>query len=329
MTTNTQTVSLASVFTRYAYNKIGGREYKDNKYKKRPLLMALRERRLRGDGGPNIVHPVNLGTSKNGKSLARNETFTIKGDANETWARYLWKTVIETCFVSWWDIRESRGNKFKMKSHLDSRIDETRENLNDNVLEMICQSSAADTDDITPLLTLIKTSGEVGGLDPANARQTTWKSENLDTIDWSVSGVSKCRTLKRKLIENKGNPDLILVPGTFFDETCETADAKVAMNQDLKTRGGTKYADLGAQVPIICGLPLISDPKWDEVQTSTGLMLDLDGVHLVVDPMWDNYMYPFKEMAHHGRLGQASVKLLVCELTASSRRTNGYMTTIS
>jgi hypothetical protein len=45
--------------------------------------------------------------------------------------------------------------------------------------------------------------------------------------------------------------------------------------------------------------------------------------------MWDMYMFPFKEMAHHGRLGQASVQLEVAELTCSSRRTQGSMTSIS
>src|SRR5512142_914639 len=116
MTYPTQTVTLGDVFTRYAYKKIGGSEYKDNKYKNRPLLKLLRERKLTGDGGPNIVHPVNLGTSYNGKSLSRNQTFSIVGNVNETWSVYSWSVIIETCFVSWWDIRETRGNQFKMRS---------------------------------------------------------------------------------------------------------------------------------------------------------------------------------------------------------------------
>ena len=106
----TQTATLGQVFTRYAYNKVGGREYKDNKYKTKPLLKLLTERQLSGDGGESIVHPVNLGTSYAGSSLSRNETFSITGDSNETWARYTWKTVFEPCFVSWWDIREARNS---------------------------------------------------------------------------------------------------------------------------------------------------------------------------------------------------------------------------
>ena len=83
------------------------------------------------------------------------------------------------------------------------------------------------------------------------------------------------------------------------------------------------------QVPFILGMPVIHDPAWDTAQSATGLMLDLSGIHLVVDPMWDMYMWPFKEMAHHGRLGQAAVQVKVCQLTASSRRAQGSMTTIS
>lgn len=325
----TQTVTHGDVFTRYAYNKIGSSEYKDNKYKNRPLLKLLDENKLSGDGGPNIVHPVNLGTSANGRSLGRNETFSIVGSANETWSRWTWSTTIETCFVSWWDIRETRGNQFKMKSVLDSRLDETRENLEDTIVTQLSQSSAATVNDINPLLSIVATTGACGGLNPSTAGQTTWASETEGTINWSVEGIGRARELHVKLTDNKAKPDVILLPQAFWLETCEIGDAATQYNIDAKTKGGTKYADLGSTVPIILGLPVIHDPAWDTAQSSTGLMLDLSGIHLVVDPMWDMYMWPFKEMAHHGRLGQAAVQVKVCQLTASARRAQGSMTTIS
>ena len=182
MTYPTQTVTLGDVFTRYAYEKIGGSEYKDNKYKDRPLLKLLRERQMKGNGGPNIVHPVNLGTSANGRSLARNEKFSITGDANETWSRWTWTTNVETCFVSWWDIRETEGNQFKMQSVLDSRIDETRENMEDTIATQLAQSSAAVSTDLNPLLSIVATSGASGGLNPATAGQTTWASDRKSVV---------------------------------------------------------------------------------------------------------------------------------------------------
>ena len=329
MTLPTQTVTLSDVFTRYAYNKIGGRKYKDNKYKNRPLLKLLRERKLTGDGGPNIVHPVNLGTSSNGKSLGRNETFSIEGDVNETWARYTWKTVIETCFVSWWDIREARGNQFKMTSVLDSRVDETGENMEDQIATMLSQDAAVVATDINPLLSIVATAGATGGLNPATDGQTTWASPEEDTINWNVEGIGRTRELHLAQSDNKGKPDVVLLPDEFFNETLEVGDAALVINQDASTRGGTKYADLGLQVPFILGMPVIHDPAWNTAQTATGLVLDLSGIHLVVDPQWDMYMYPFKEMAHHGRLGQASVQVEVCELTCSHRRAQGLLGTIS
>ena len=141
MTFPTQTVTQDYVFTRFAYEKIGGREYKDNKYKNRPLLKLLDEKALSGKGGPNIVHPVNLGTSANGGSLSRNQKFDIRGDANETWSRWTYATLFESCFVSWWDIRETDGNEFEMESILNSRIDETRENLQNLLQKRIAQQS--------------------------------------------------------------------------------------------------------------------------------------------------------------------------------------------
>lgn len=328
MTLPSVTNTLSDVFTRYAFNKIGGRKYKDQKYKNRPLLKLLRERKLTGDGGPSIVHPINLGTAANGQSLSRNETFSIVGDVAETWSRYVWSTVIETCFVSWWDIREARGNKFKMESILDSRIDETGENLEDNILTMIAATSTA-SGDINNLTSIVSSTGATGGLNPSTAGQSVWASEVEDTINWSVEGIGRARELKQKIGDNKGKCDVFVLPDQFFNETCEIGDSALVINQDAATKGGTKYADLGMQVPYILGTPVIHDPKWNATQSATGVALDLAGVHLVVDPMWDMYMYPFKEMAHHGRLGQASVQVEVAQLTCSSRRTQGLLSTIS
>ena len=329
MTLPTQTVTLSDVFTRYAYNKIGDSKYKDNKYKRRPILQLLREEKLTGDGGPNIVHPVNLGTSANGRSLSRNETFSIVGDVNETWSRWTWSTVIETCFVSWWDIRESRGNRFKMQGILDSRIDETGENLMDNVSTMLAQTSAADADDINPILQIVATTGAAGGLNPATAGQSAWAAESETTINWNVEGVGRTREGISKVEDNKGDIDVIILPDQMWNETCEIGDAATQYTIDAKTKGGTKYADLGMKVPFILNTPVIRDPAWNTAQTATGVGLDLADIHLVVDPQWDMYMYPFKDMYANGRLGQASVQLLVAQLTCSRRRTQLLLGTLS
>jgi len=321
--------SLDQVFTRYSFAKIGGSAYKNQKYRRRPLLQLLDEKRIKGDGGPNIVHPVNLGTAANGKSLGRNATFSITGDANETWSRYTWAVVIESCFVSWWDIREARRNKHKMIGILDSRLDETRENLDDNVATMLAASSAAVSTDVNPILSIVATTGATGGMNPSTAGQTLWRAESEATINWSVAGIGRTRELLNTIEDNRGNTDVILLPDQFFNETCEIGDSALVLNQDMKTRGGTKYADLGAKVPIIMNTPVIRDPAWNSAQTSTGIAFDLNGIHLVSDSEWDMYMYPFKEMAHHGRFGQATVQMRVCQLTCSSRWTQGLLSSIA
>ena len=329
MTLPTHTPTLDQVFTRHSYNVIGSREYKDQKYKRRPMLMLLRERRKKGDGGPNIAHRVNLGTTFNGRSLSRNERFSIEGDSNETWSRYTWSVVIETCFVSWWDIREADGGMQKVLGILESRINETRENIEDNISTQLAQSTAADADDINPILSIVATSGASGGLNPSTDGQEVWASENEDTISWIVEGVSRTRKLNTKITDNKGNPDVILVPDQTWLDTCDIGDAAMVINQNAATRGGTKYADLGLQVPFILGIPVIHDPAWNTAQSATGVMLDLDGIHLVVDPRWDMYMWEFKDMAHNGILGKASLQVEVAQLTCSSRRTQGLLSTLS
>jgi len=321
---------LDQVYTRFSHNKVGGREYKDQKYKKRPLLQLLTSSSKDGKGGgKKIVHPINLGTASNGQSLGRNEEFSIEGDSNETWAVYDWRTVIETVFVSWWDLREADGNLYKMLKILDSRVDETRENMEDNILTMLCATSKAATNDIDFLTAAIKSTGAFGGLNPSTSGQSVWASEVEDTINWSVEGIGRTREGVNKVEDNKGDIDVIVLPDQYFNETCEIGDSAVVLNQDLKTRGGTKYADLGTKVPLILNTPVMRDPKWNAANANTGIGIDTMGTHLVVDPNWDMFMWPFKEMVWHGRLGQASVQIKVCELTQSSRRTNLLLSTIA
>lgn len=331
MTLPTQaSVPLDQVFTRYAYKKVGGSEYKDNRYKNRALLKLIRERKLTGDGGANIVHPINLGTTFNGKSLARNETFSIVGDSAETWSKYQWSVIIETCFVSWWDVRETNNNPMKMKAIMDSRLDETRENIEENIEAQLCQTTAAAATDLNPILSIVATTGATGGLNPSTAGQSAWAAQTeAGGINWSVEGVGRTRQLVQAITDNKGNPDVILLPDDFWSETCEIGDAATVINMDAKTRGGTKYADLGATVPFILNIPVIHSPAWNTVNTTTGVVLDLDGIHLVVDPKFDMYIWPFKEMTHHGRLGWATVQVEVAQLTASARRAQGLLPTLS
>jgi len=328
----THTATLGQVFTRYAYDKIGGREYKDNAYYNRPLLRLLNERQLEGDGGESIVHPINLGTSAQGGSLSRNQTFSITGASNETWARYSWKTIYEPCFVSWWDIREARNSgrgMTKMLGILDSRMNETRENMEANIATMLAQSSAASADDIQPILAIVATTGALGGLNPSTSGQSQWAASSETTINWSVEGVARTRELFTTITDRKGKPDVILLPDQFWQETCEIGDSALVINQDAATRGGTKYADLGMQVPFILGVPVIHDQAWNTSQTATGVVLDLSGIHMVVDPQYDMYMEPFEDMWQTGRLGQATIQLKVCELTCSHRRAQGLLSTIS
>ena len=321
---------LDQVFTRFAFHKIGGSEYKDQKFFRRPLLHLLDERSLPGSGGgPNIVHPIDLGTSFNGTSLSRNQEFSISGDSAETWSRYTWSTVIETCFVSWWDIREADGNAFKMESILNSRIDQTRENLEDNLATQLSQSSAASSDDINPILSIVASTGATGNLNPSTSGQGDWAARTTATVNWTVEGVGRARTLISEVEDRKGTTDVILAPNQFHNETLEIGDAALVINDDARTRGGTKIANLGLKVPFILNTPVIRDTAWNTAQTSTVVGMDLSGIHLVCDPKWDMYMYPFKEMAHHGRLGQASVQVKVAQLTCSSRRTQFSMTSVS
>lgn len=328
--TYTQTKTVDAVYTRFAENYIGNPDYRDNFYRERPLLYALREKaRVMSSGGQNLKHRINFGTSANGGSLARNQTFTIQGNVNETASTWTWSVLYETCFVSWWDVMETENSPYAVQSVVESRLKETDENLQTTILSQLTQTSKANSSDMNTLIEIVASTGATGGLNPATAGQETWASQVEDTINWSVEGVGRTRELKSSVEKAKGDPSLLVLPTAYKDESCEIGDAATTYNVDAKTKGGTLYANLGSQVAVIVGLPVVCDHVWDTNQAAQGLMLDLGKIHLVENSRWSMFMYPFKDMAHDGRLGQATVKLYVAQLTCSARRAQGRLSTLS
>lgn len=328
--TYTQTKTVDAIYTRFAENYVGNPEYRDNFYKNRPLLYMLREKaRMTTSGGQNLKHRINFGTSANGGSLARNQTFTVQGNVNETASTWTWSTLYETCFVSWWDVMETENSPAAVQGIVEDRLKETDENLEQTILGQLTQTSKAGANDLNTLIEICASTGATGGLNPATSGQETWAAQQETTINWNVEGIGRARNLKTSVEKNKGNPSVIVLPNTFKDESCEVGDAMMVSNLTATTKGGTLYANLGAQTAMILGMPIITDALWDTNQSAQGLMLDTGAIHLVENSRWSMYMYPFKEMAHHGRLGQATVKLYVAQLTCSSRRAQGRFATIS
>ena len=328
--TYTQTKTVDAIYTRFAENYVGNPEYRDNFYKDRPLLYALREKaRVMTSGGQNLKHRINFGTTANGGSLARNQTFTIQGDMNETASTWTWSVLFETCFVSWWDTMETQNSPYAVQSVVESRLKEMDENLQVTILSQLTQTSKAASADLNTLIEIVATTGATGGLDPATTGQETWAAQMEETINWSAEAVGRSRELKTAVEKRKGKPDIIVLPSAYRDESCEIGDAMQVSNVDAKTKGGTLYANLGTQVVTILGLPIVSDDVWDTNQAAQGLMLDLSAIHLVENSQWSMWTAPFKDMTHFGRLGQATVKLYVAQLTCSSRRAQGRYKTIS
>ena len=216
-----------------------------------------------------------------------------------------------------------------VQSIVESRLKETDENLQTTILGQLTQTSKAGASDLNTLIEIVADTGATGGLNPSTSGQETWAAQLEETINVTVEFVGRSRELKTSVQKAKGDPTLIVLPSAFRDELCEVGDATQVSNVDMKTKGGTLWSTLGSDLATVNGLPVIVDHVWDTNQAAQGLMLDLSAIHLVENSRWSMFMYPFKEMAHHGRLGQATVKLYVAQLTCSSRRAQGRYKTLS
>ena len=337
MTVNhTATVQFDKLYVRAAYNYAGSSDFTDNFHKGRPLLQLMRERRLTDSGGNQIAHRVRLGTTAQGGSYRKGQRMDIVDVNNDTQANFDWAFYWEPCPLYFQDkFKAMAGARKHMVGRAqelaETNADECMERLQQLILEHMCASSQADSADIEPILTYVKATGAAGGLDPSNAEQATWAAQiNANTVDFSAVGPQRLRTLSNDCSQGlKFQTDAYVLTQAFHEEALEIGDNKVQINQEARTSGGTKNADLGLENLTINGKIAIWDPTWSTTQSSTVLALNFGAIHLVEAP---EYAFKFSGMESMRSDGvNADVDWLnwVGQLTVRNRRALGALTNVS
>lgn len=337
MTLPTATVEFNEIFTRSAYNYVGQQGYKDNFHKGRPLLRLLRERGLTASGGNQISHRVNLGTTAQGGSYRKGQRMDIVDVHNETQANYDWKFYWEPMVLYFQDkfkamAANTPGQRLKdIQSLAESKADEVNERLRQLVLEHLCASSAAQPSDLSPILSVVASSGALGGLNPATSGQEAWAAQiNSNAVDFSSVGVARLRTLSNDASQGQRfTTDAYVLTQTFYEEALEIGDGKVQINQDARTSGGTLNADLGLQNLTINGHIAIWDSEWSDTQSGKVLALNFSGIHLVEA---SDYAFKFsgmESMKGDGINADVDWMNYVAELTSSNRGIQGALTNVA
>jgi len=327
-----QTIVRDEVFTRHDFNVLRP-GYKDNAYERRVLLSLLRGHKIAYTGGKYMSMGVQLGSTAQGGSFSKGERGTLADVNNETDAIYTPAYYREPRVIYMQDEVESGGDNVRQLTLMESKTDDAIERMLDDVRSDLCATSKANSKDLNTLLEAVTdgATGAFGTLDPANAGQSNWANQDSGNFDFSASARSKLRTLmNNSSAGGKFKFDVIMVPQTYHEQYLEIADGIVSLNTDAhKLSTGQLTSNIAIENATIFDRPIIWDTQWSTDQASKGLMLDLRGIQLAVHPSWEFKPSEWKSAEVDGIAARCSWVYLVAQLVMDSRRTQGFIGTLS
>ena len=324
----TQSVTWDGVYTLHSTNLVGAPGFKDQFYEGRPLLQLLREKALSASGGKQIRHNVKLGSTALGGSGAKGKKYDLEDVDPLTAVRYDWAYYLEPIVVYFQDEHQA-GNSLEARTSLvEEKLMDAGERQRDQISEHLCSTSQALSTDVHTLRQFIRTdpdaadSDDMGGLDAVS--YSAWRNQaDESALDFSANGEKAMRDLAIDCSKGgKSVIDAVLFPSEFYSQYVDLAAAKHAINTGA-TRAGTRIADVAFSEASFMGRPVFWDPDWDAAQSDKGLMLSLNGIHLVEDKKYAFSTEPFEHALVGGVDARVGWMRWVGQLTCSERRTQG------
>lgn len=327
----TQTATWDGVYTRHAHNFVGESGFKDQFYNARPLLQLLREKGVSASGGQQIVHRVNSGSSAVGGFGAKGKRYDLTDVDPFTAVRYDWAYALEPIIMYHQDEHQAGNAPEARMSLVEDKTVDAGERLRDLLLDKLCASSKANSEEPNTLLEFIRTDPDaadtdlMGGISAAT--YSWWRNQSKESaIDFSAVGEKNMRDLTWDCSRGSSMSviDAYLLPQDFASQYYDLAAAKHQINTGA-TRAGTRVADVAFSEASFMGRPVIWDKAWDDATHGDvyGLCLDLKGIHLVEDKAEAFSVEPFEKTLAGGVDARVGWIRWTGQLTCSERRTQG------
>lgn len=327
----TQTITRDEVFTRHDYNVLND-GYKDQFYKRRVLLDLLMGHKIGYNGGKYMDMGVQLGSTAQNGSFSRGERGTLSDVNNETSAIFTPAYLRESRILFLQDEVEAGGDDKRKLGLAESKTKDSIERLLDLVLTQLSRTSKSASKDLNTLIEFITSdgTGAFGTLNPASAGQSAWANQFTGNFDFSAAGRATLRTLHNDASAGgKFGHDVVLLPQDFHEEWLEIADGLVSLNTEARLSTGHLTSNIAIDGATFYNRPVIWDAIWSGLQSAIGLMLDLRGVQLAIHPEYNLKASPWRSAEVDGIAARVSWLYLVCQLVGDSRRTQGYIGTMS
>lgn len=278
-----------------------------------PTLEYLNSKgRILTDGGASIV--MNLEVAKgfahfyNGYGI-----LDTRAQDNHTAAQFKWKQASAPVSISGRQVAQNKGESALMNL-VTMKQKNAEKGLRDMLNQTLHATSAATSDDITPLATMIDATSTIGDIN--STANSYWQSLVTSGGVFASTGIANWRTTYNTLRNIRGaRPDMIITTQTVFEAYEATMLPQVRYDGVAQT-ADAKFRDLafaGARV------------RMDE-QCASGVsyFLDSDVIHLVIN---ENVNFQYNDFVRPpDQDAKVAQFLVMLELTTSNRRRLGKVT---
>jgi len=286
----------------------------DNVFTARPLFYALTNGQTirRISGGAKIVVPIIYGTNSTAASYAGDETLSTTAQTGITAAEYDWKQYAATVTIT--GIEEGKNNgEAEIIDLLEGKVMQTEETIIQNMNEMFYGDGTGNSNKDWIGLDLIvgKPNTALGGIDPTDAGNSWWKSDEHD-MDGALT-VKQMGTTYNNVSVGNDQPTIVIGTQALY----ESYEALLEPNLRYTD---TKVADAGFQNLLFKGAPVTFD---GDVTAGEIFFLNTKYLRLVAhSETWFQttpFVRPTNQDARYAQI------LCYGELTCSNRARQGYI----
>ena len=286
----------------------------DNVFTARPLFYALTNGQTirRISGGAKIVVPIIYGTNSTAASYSGDETLSTTAQTGITAAEYDWKQYAATVTIT--GIEEAKNNgEAEIIDLLEGKVMQTEETIIQNMNEMFYGDGTGNSNKDWIGLDLIvgKPNTALGGIDPTDAGNSWWKSDEHD-MDGALT-VKQMGTTYNNVSVGNDQPTIVIGTQALY----ESYEALLEPNLRYTD---TKVADAGFQNLLFKGAPVTFD---GDVTAGEIFFLNTKYLRLVAHTETWFQTTPFVRPTNQ----DARYAQILCygELTCSNRARQGYI----
>ena len=286
----------------------------DNVFTARPLFYALTNGQTirRISGGAKIVVPIIYGTNSTAASYSGDEALSTTAQTGISAAEYDWKQYAATVTIT--GIEEGKNNgEAEIIDLLEGKVMQTEETIIQNMNEMFYGDGTGNSNKDWIGLDLIvgKPNTALGGIDPTDAGNSWWKSDEHD-MDGALT-VKQMGTTYNNVSVGNDQPTIVIGTQALY----ESYEALLEPNLRYTD---TKVADAGFQNLLFKGAPVTFD---GDVTAGEIFFLNTKYLRLVAHTETWFQTTPFVRPTNQ----DARYAQILCygELTCSNRARQGYI----